>query len=40
MPKKIMIPTRKLGNYCHQEIEYRVYEKLKTLGLEDQVTEK
>lgn len=34
--KNVMIPALKLGKLSAQEIEYRAYEKLKILGLEDQ----
>lgn len=34
--KNIMIPALKLGNYSREEIEYRAYEKLKLLELEEQ----
>lgn len=34
--KNVMIPALKLGKLSVQEIEYRAYEKLKILGLEDQ----
>lgn len=34
--KNIMIPAMKLGNYSHEEIEHRAYEKLKLLGVADQ----
>ncbi|MGB3345129.1 MAG: ABC transporter ATP-binding protein [Aequorivita sp.] len=34
--KNIMIPALKLGKYSREEIEYRAYEKLKLLELEEQ----
>lgn len=34
--KNIMIPALKLGKYSREEIEFRAYEKLKLLELEDQ----
>ena len=34
--KNIMIPALKLGKYTREEIEQQAYERLRTLGLEDQ----
>lgn len=34
--KNIMIPALKLGKYSTKEIEFKAYDKLKLLGLEDQ----
>jgi lipoprotein-releasing system ATP-binding protein len=33
--KNVMIPGLKLGNYSHQEVEQRAYQKLEILGLKD-----
>jgi lipoprotein-releasing system ATP-binding protein len=34
--KNIMLPALKLKSYTYEEVEYRAYEKLKLLGIEDQ----
>lgn len=34
--KNVMIPALRLGKLSHEEIEFKAYEKLKILGIEDQ----
>jgi lipoprotein-releasing system ATP-binding protein len=34
--KNVMLPGMKLGKYSEKEIEYRAYEKLKMLGIENE----
>jgi lipoprotein-releasing system ATP-binding protein len=38
--KNVMLPALKLGKHSKKEIEYRAYEKLKALGIEDQALKK
>lgn len=38
--RNVMLPGLKLGRYNEQEIEHRAYEKLKILGLQDEVLKK